>query len=130
MACALCAVRRSPIRGRPFALTSPRTEPQLQFNLPKLFSQLPKSSLPQPAPSKGLVQTVATNVAARALLVEQIRQLPDGAAAILVTVTPDSDDGLTIKDFSYPVGQSQMSYHGLYNYVAEYFARRVSGTMS
>lgn len=107
-----------------------RTEPQLQFKLPQLFNHLPKPSLPQPAPPKGLVQTAATNVAARMVLLERIRELPDGASAILVTLTPDSEEGLTIKDYSYPVGQSQISYHGLYNYVAEYFARRVSGSMS
>jgi hypothetical protein len=111
-----------PAPAPPPLKSPPYRKVKVQF---KLFSPSPQPL--QPTPKLKAVQKAADNIAARMTLLEQVRSLPEGGYAILITMTPSDTDGLIIKDYAYPVGNDQLTYHGLYNYAAEYFARRISG---
>lgn len=66
-----------------------------------------------------------TDIASKASLIEDLQRLPEGGYAILVTMVPDEDGGLLIRDTAHPKNRDQAVYHGVYSYAAEYFAHRV-----
>lgn len=93
----------------------------MRINLGPLFRPTP---VPTPVAS---VQARATDAASKAVLIEELRSLPESGYAILLTMIPEDNNEMTIRAAHYPQNQGQVSCHGLYNYAAEYLMRRTHG---